>query len=48
MHDRPPVRMIEESEHGIEIFFGILFWLLYLVVYVPLRLVWDLTLGKRR
>lgn len=40
-------RFIEESESGLEIMFGIVFWTFYLVVIVPLLFVWDLFRQRR-
>ena len=40
-------RVIIESESGLEIMFGIVYWMVYLTVYVPIRLVVDLIRSRR-
>lgn len=41
-------RIVIEQEDGFEIMGGIIVSILYLLVYIPLRLIWDLTIGRRR
>ncbi len=43
-----PERVIIESESGLEIMGGILGSLVYLFIYVPIRLVVDLIRERRR
>jgi hypothetical protein len=46
MDERPRV-VIDWSESGWT-GFAALFWVGYLVIYVPLRFIWDITFGRRR
>lgn len=41
------VRLVDASD-AVEAAGGVFYWLAYLVFYVPLRFIWDITFGRRR